>query len=622
MLMFSVMLVFAQRGDISLESKSDASVWSKDANGEILMPGDWASATQVGTYRWVDEDDNPLGWIYGNNTYGDTGAAMSFDVDGEVNVHGAYVWFGAVASGDGDIHFEVYQFDGSIGDLIVSTSIPMNDVEEFPTGEGVTPDMYEDAFYVDFGMGVPVSGQFAFVVDYGDITWNDHGDGVGLASTVGSGAGIAWIRDADGVWGLATGVNPALTFDLGMFPHISTDDPPPGDTYMLTLNVDMTDAVAANDVEFDPAIHHVFVSGTFAGWAEPGSDPAFELHQVDNKGNRGTFTENWDSYDDWTTNLDPWTTVDVHGGATWTASDFAFDLAGQPFAFGIFNPESTDPSLVGTHDAYDGTKFAFSVGQTAAPAEENKWLISPAMEVTADSELSFAAKSITVQYGMERFKVYVSTDGTDLDDFVQISTGDYLEVGDDWEVFSFGLGDFAGETIHFAVECVSHDAFMFFLDAFEVTNLGGDPPPPSDEMVYTITLEVEEGDHQYKYFMVEDDPTWDMGEWEGDPNRSITVNADMTVNDEWAIITSIVEAEVEDFNMNLFPNPATTNITVRADVMIHEVKVYDITGRMVMQLDVNGHEQTLDVSTLRGGFYIMQVHTEQGVEGRRFNVAR
>ena len=399
------------------------------------------------------------------------------------------------------------------------------------------------------------------------------------------------------------------------------DDPPPGDTYMLTLNVDMTDAVAANDVEFDPAVHHVFVSGTFAGWSEPGSNPDFELHPVD-KGNRSTFYENWDSFDDWTTNLDPWTTVDVHGGGTWTASDFDFDLAGQPFAYGIFNPEDTDPSLVGTHDAYDGTKFAFAVGQTAAPAEENKWLISPAMEVTADSELSFAAKSITVQYGMERFRVYVSTDGTDLDDFVQISTGEYLEVGDDWEIFSFGLGDFAGETIHFAVECVSNDAFMFFLDAFEVTNIAGDDPPPSDEMVYTITVEVEEGDHQYKYFLVEDDPTWDMGEWEGDPNRQITVNADMTVNDEWAIITSIVEAEVEDFNMNLFPNPATTNITVRADVMIHEVKVYDITGRMVMQLDVNGHEQTLDVSTMRGGFYIMQVHTEQGVEGRRFHVAR
>ncbi len=36
--------------------------------------------------------------------------------------------------------------------------------------------------------------------------------------------------------------------------------------YSLTFNVDMTDS------GFDPATHEVFMSGSFAGWAEPGSD--------------------------------------------------------------------------------------------------------------------------------------------------------------------------------------------------------------------------------------------------------------------------------------------------------------------------------------------------------------
>lgn len=49
-------------------------------------------------------------------------------------------------------------------------------------------------------------------------------------------------------------------------------------------------------------------------------------------------------------------------------------------------------------------------------------------------------------------------------------------------------------------------------------------------MIYSKTLELEAGSHQYKYFM---GSGWDGGEWPGDPNRQINVSAGMTVNDTW-----------------------------------------------------------------------------------------
>ncbi len=190
-----------------------------------------------------------------------------------------------------------------------------------------------------------------------------------------------------------------------------------------------------------------------------------------------TFTENWDGYDDWTTNLSPWTTIDAHGGITYGANAFDFPpLESSEFAWGIMNPAQTSPSIEETHPAYSGSKYVISVAQVDTPAtnEENKWLISPQMEVTEGSVLSFAAKSITDQYGLERLKVYVSTTGTNPGDFTMISTGDFEEVPTSWTEYSYPLDAYAGQAIYLAVENVSYDSFMLFLDAFEVTEVVND----------------------------------------------------------------------------------------------------------------------------------------------------
>ncbi|MFO7874784.1 MAG: hypothetical protein R6U62_09910 [Bacteroidales bacterium] len=53
------------------------------------------------------------------------------------------------------------------------------------------------------------------------------------------------------------------------------------DMHTVTLNVDMTDAVAVGDVAFDPDNHDVWVTGTFADWAEPGENPDFQMQPAD-----------------------------------------------------------------------------------------------------------------------------------------------------------------------------------------------------------------------------------------------------------------------------------------------------------------------------------------------------
>jgi hypothetical protein len=60
--------------------------------------------------------------------------------------------------------------------------------------------------------------------------------------------------------------------------------------------------------------------------------------------------------------------------------------------------------------------------------------------------------------------------------------------------------------------------------------------PEDDEEIYVITLSIPEYFHNYKFFIVENEPTWDLGEWDGPPDRSILVLDNLTISDDWGII--------------------------------------------------------------------------------------
>ena len=51
--------------------------------------------------------------------------------------------------------------------------------------------------------------------------------------------------------------------------------------------------------------------------------------------------------------------------------------------------------------------------------------------------------------------------------------------------------------------------------------------------IYTATVPMAMGEHEYKYFSDAFGEGWDGGEWQGDPYRVITVTGDMEVNDVW-----------------------------------------------------------------------------------------
>jgi len=67
-----------------------------------------------------------------------------------------------------------------------------------------------------------------------------------------------------------------------------------------------------------------------------------------------------------------------------------------------------------------------------------------------------------------------------------------------------------------------------------------------NSFIFTRTLQLEEGEHQYKYFLNEG---WSGGEWPGDPNRVITITNDATINDVWG------SGQQSGYTLTLMVNP-------------------------------------------------------------------
>lgn len=82
--------------------------------------------------------------------------------------------------------------------------------------------------------------------------------------------------------------------------------------------------------------------------------------------------------------------------------------------------------------------------------------------------------------------------------------------------------------------------------------------------------------------------------------------------------TGISTVVTDNSSLDVYPNPATSLITLTADVPMHYVTIFDIDGREVYAAAATGTETlSIDVSRLPKGVYTIQVNTASGIRSNR-----
>ncbi|HSV75871.1 MAG TPA: T9SS type A sorting domain-containing protein [Bacteroidales bacterium] len=189
---------------------------------------------------------------------------------------------------------------------------------------------------------------------------------------------------------------------------------------------------------------------------------------------------------------------------------------------------------------------------------------------------------------------------------------------------------------------VNMSAATGFNPATHVVHIAGNFPAPNswnepgsnadlrlnrvgETMIWSITLNLPAGNVAYKFFSTHRGAGWGGGEWDGDPNRQITVTGPMTVNDWFGSLndpTTVPVITEATAVINLFPNPARTVLNIAANEMIREVRIIDMLGQVVYSATASGNSHLVNVGDLRYGIYFVQIKTQTGIQTKRVQIVK
>jgi hypothetical protein len=191
-------------------------------------------------------------------------------------------------------------------------------------------------------------------------------------------------------------------------------------------------------------------------------------------------TDGFESYENFALLFAPWTLVDVDQSTTYGMTGITWPNAYAAMAYMIFVPSAATPAVTDA-EPHGGIKQAACFASTTPP--NNDWLITP--QLNGADQFKFWARSYTAQYGLERFKVGVSTTGTNPANFTIISGTNYIEAPVDWTEYTYDVSSYGRTPIYIGIQCLSNDAFIFFVDDVLVT--GGSPnDDPNAPVVATV----------------------------------------------------------------------------------------------------------------------------------------
>lgn len=263
---------------------------------------------------------------------------------------------------------------------------------------------------------------------------------------------------------------------------------------------------------------------------------------------------------------------------------------GEPMAFQVMSTDPNDDVFT----AQSGSQYLVSLA--AEGGKNNDWLISPIL-TPEEQEVSFWAKSATDLYGSERMVVWYSTTDNHPDSFKKLSIGDYLNVPTFWNKYTYTLP--AG-TRYFAIQCVSDQAIMLFVDNISYTKSIGDP-----ETINFLGYNVYCGEILLNSTPIAATEYTDNNKENGNYTYKVTAVYDkgesVYSNEATIRLVTGFDSNFPD-NVKIYGGESIIHIS---NANGSNVKVFTIDGKLIYQ--TLGKQQT-DIPA-RSGLYMVQVGT-------------
>ena len=263
--------------------------------------------------------------------------------------------------------------------------------------------------------------------------------------------------------------------------------------------------------------------------------------------------DNFECYEPFSiSDINGWYIYDLDGEASWGSSAVNFTNESYTGSGIIFNyPLSSGAGDTSIWNTYEGNQGLYFFDAVSTAVQNNDWMISPEFSIQGiiNPVLSFWAKSVTDEFGLEKIKVSVGN-STNYNDFSVISSGNYVEIPTQWTEFQYDLSDYVGQTIRIGINYIGdpsdNDSFVLQMDNFKVEGtLGYQENNISNFEYYYDSIE--------KYLKLE------------------------------------------------------------SDDILKQIEVYNILGQMVINEDINNSNYNLNLNSLSPSIYIFKVQGENGI---------
>jgi hypothetical protein len=80
--------------------------------------------------------------------------------------------------------------------------------------------------------------------------------------------------------------------------------------------------------------------------------------------------------------------------------------------------------------------------------------------------------------------------------------------------------------------------------------------------------------------------------------------------------------ELQQADVNLFPNPASNQLQVHANELIEKISITDISGKAIYTVNDNRHHALLDLTFLSNGMYLIKITTNLGTYTKKLQVIK
>lgn len=291
-----------------------------------------------------------------------------------------------------------------------------------------------------------------------------------------------------------------------------------------------------------------------------------------------------------------WIYRDADGARTFAEPDFEFPGRTRPCSFMVFNPWLTTPSMAGVRSAslpHSGTQELVCFD---AYTGSDDWFISPRLTYHNDFTFSFYARGYSTTYG-EVINVGYSLTDTVASSFTWVAENVNVPM-QQWTKFEYTI---PADARYVALNCVSPDGFMLFVDDVEITSGNGMPMNTAvsgPEVKYVVMLDgetvAETTDCEHLFTNV---PSG---------RHTAAVKAVYASGESDAVELEFGESglnEVEVNALSVAPNPAYGYTEVSGEFA--GARLYDLSGRCIATFD--GSNRRLDLSNVAPGFYILTV---------------